>query len=463
VESAPLIAELPFDYRLRYHATVHAVDGGRLLSVLGAPERTLSLCTRILERGVARELTEADRAQIMAAQEGMSEKGLRVIAGAYAPFGRDSLESKDVERLVFVGLYGMQDVLRAEVHDALRRAQGAGLRVVMITGDHKVTARAIAKEAGIWKSGDSILTGEDIASMSGLQLEEALATASVFARVSPEDKLRIVEAYKRRGDTIAMTGDGVNDAPPLVAADLGVAMGTIGTEVAKEAADIVLLDDNFGSIVSAVEEGRSIYRTIKKVILYLFSTSLGEVLTISGALVLGYPLPLLATQIIWLNFVTDGFLTVALAMEPKERDLLQRKFEKPKRLLIDRRMALRMVPMALVMAAGALYIFGLHYESDMEKALTMSLTVLAVFQWFNAWNCRSETDSMFSIRGRNVFLIAMTAVVIVLQLLAVYTPVLQRILHTAPLTLSDWLLIIVIALSIVVVEEARKFVARRQK
>ena len=204
----------------------------------------------------------------------------------------------------------------------------------MITGDHKLTAEAIAKESGIFKDGDEIFTGEDIENFSIDEIAKKLENVSVFARVSPEHKLRIIEAYKKRKEIIAMTGDGVNDAPALVAADLGVAMGKIGTEVAKEAADIVLLDDNFGNIISAIEEGRNIYKTIKKVILYLFSTSAGEVMVIISALFLGYPLPLLPGQIIWLNFVTDGFLNVALAMEPKEKDCFRDGKIKVENLLI---------------------------------------------------------------------------------------------------------------------------------
>ena len=219
-----------------------------------------------------------------------------------------------INSLTFVGFFGMKDALRPEVADAMKKATSAGIRVIMITGDHSITAQAIAKEAGIWHEGDKILTGLDIDAFSDIELSKKLVKTSVFARVTPEHKLRIIKAYKSREEIIAMTGDGVNDAPSLVAADLGVAMGKIGTEVAKEASDIVLLDDNFGSIISAVEEGRSIYKTIKKVILYLFSTSWGEVLTIIGALLLGYPLPLLPAQIIWLNFVTDGFLDVAIAI-----------------------------------------------------------------------------------------------------------------------------------------------------
>ncbi|MDO8659340.1 MAG: HAD-IC family P-type ATPase, partial [Candidatus Parcubacteria bacterium] len=272
---------------------------------------------------------------------------------------------------------------------------------------------------------------------------------------------KIINAFKKRGEIIAMTGDGVNDAPSLVAADLGVAMGNIGTEVAQEAADIVLLDDNFGSIVSAIEEGRSIYKTIKKVITYLFSTSIGEVLTITGALVLGMPLPILAAQIIWLNFVTDGFLDVSLAMEPKEKGLLLGKFQKPKKYLIDKLMLQRMIFMAIPMMIGTLFLFQKYVDINIEKAWTISLTTLAVFQWFNAWNCRSDSKSIFQMNPfSNRFLLGATFIVIILQLLAVYTPMLQKILHTVSLDLSDWLMIIPVALSIVLVEEIRKLFSR---
>ena len=362
-----------------------------------------------------------------------------------------------------VGFYAMSDALRPEVKDATLRAKEAGIRVVMITGDHRVTAEAIGREALIFNEGDMVLTGQEIDQMSDEVLKSSLSNVTIFARVTPDHKYRIIKAFRARGEIIAMTGDGVNDAPSLVAADLGVAMGKIGTEVAKEASDIVLLDDNFGSIVSAVEEGRSIYKTIKKVILYLFSTSTGEVLVISGAILLGFPLPLLPAQIIWLNFVTDGFLDVALAMEPKEKGLLRRTFTRPGKYLIDKLMGVRMLTMAVPMMIGTLILFSAYFESNLAKAWTISLTLLAVFQWFNAWNCRSEDKSIFQINPlSNLFLVGATVVVILLQILAVYHPFLQNILHTVPLSLAEWLVIISFALSIVFVEEVRKIISTKK-
>ncbi|MDO8536960.1 MAG: HAD-IC family P-type ATPase [bacterium] len=461
-KESPLIAEIPFDYKLKYHATVHGNGDKKLLAIAGAPEVILELSQKIWRDGKNHELTEADKKELENVFIRMSEAGLRVVAFAESSRIPDTLNPKEIHSLTFVGFFGMEDTLRPEVREATKKAISAGMRVVMITGDYKVTAQAVAEKAGIYHKGDAVLTGKEVDAMSDAELSQKISGVSVFARVTPEHKLRIIRAYKARGEIVAMTGDGVNDAPSLVAADLGVAMGKIGTEVAKEASDIVLLDDDFGSIVSAVEEGRSIYKTIKKVILYLFSTNMGEALTITVAILLGYPLPILPAQIIWLNFVTDGFLDVTLAMEPKEKGLLRGNFEHPKKYLIDSLMAKRMVFMAVPMAAGALYLFGNYFETDIAKALTMSLTVLAVFQWFNAWNCRSEDKSIFQLNPfSNKFLVGATLIVISLQLVAVYTPIMQKVLNTTSLSLSEWYIIILIASSIVIVEEVRKFFYRR--
>ncbi len=469
----PKISELPFDYRIKYHASVRAVEGKNFLTVVGAPENVLKLCKKSWHKDGVKTINEDDKRDLEAIFHKLAQNGFRVVAYAVNLDAERNIDQDAIPPLTFVGFFGMSDALRPEVKEAMQRVRAADMGVIMITGDHRFTAQAIAKEADIWREGDQVLTGEEIDMMPDEELAEKLANTSVFARVTPDHKLRIIQAYRKRGEIVAMTGDGVNDAPSLVAADLGVAMGKIGTEVAKEASDIILLDDNFASIVSAAEEGRGIYKTIKKVILYLFSTSIGEVLVIVGALALGYPLPLLAAQIIWLNFVTDGFLDVALAMEPKESGLMQGKFERPRKWIVDSLMAQRMFLMALPMAIGTLYLFSRYFsaesglvlggETDLTKAWTISLTTLAVFQWFNAWNCRSESKSIFQMNPfSNMFLVGATAIVISLQLLAVYNPIMQKFLHTTPLELSEWLTLIPIAASIILIEEIRKFFYRRR-
>jgi Ca2+-transporting ATPase len=429
-----IISETPFDFKLKYHSFNYEHNGQNNFAVIGAPEAIFDLCG----------ISDNERLKLEKIFLGFSEEGLRVIAIA--------------KNKIFKGFIAMKDTLRTEVFDAMNKSKLAGIKVVMITGDHKITARSIAREAGIFKDGDDIITGEELDKLTDEEIISRLDNVSVFARITPENKSKIIRLYQAKGEIIAMTGDGVNDAPSLVTADLGVSMGKIGTEVAKEASDIVLMDDNFGSIISAVEEGRSIYKTIKRVILYLFSTSAGEMLTIVVALfILDYPLPILAAQIIWLNLVTDGFLDVALAMEPKEKNLLSNSSGGKRKNLFDRLMVTRMIFMAVPMMVGTLIFFGQYFENDIEKAWTISLTVLAMFQWFNAWNCRSETKSIFAMNPfSNIYLILATVLVIGLQILAVYNPFMQGILKTVPLTLDEWLMLVPIALSVVVVEEVRK-------
>ncbi len=460
---SPLVDEIPFDYTLKYHATTHQMGGKVFLAVVGAPEAIMGLSQKVWHDGKSVSISEEERLKLESVFLSMSRQGLRVVALAESEDVSKTLAPEQIKSLTFVGFFGMKDALRPEVAEATQKAISAGIRVVMITGDHKVTAQAIAKEAGIYQEGDSVLTGQDVEGLSVSELSKKLPNTSVFARVTPEHKLRIIQAYKARGEIVAMTGDGVNDAPSLVAADLGVAMGKIGTEVAKEAADIVLLDDNFSSIVSAIEEGRSIYKTIKKVVLYLFSTNLGETLAIIAAILLGFPMVLLPAHIIWLNFVTDGFLDVALAMEPKEEGLLKGNFERSKKYLIDKFMVQRMFIMAIPMMLGTLFLFKQYFEIDLVKAWTISLTTLAMFQWFNAWNCRHESKSIFQTNPfSNKFLVGATVIVIFLQLLVVYNPFMQKFMRTTSLDLSEWLTIIPVAASVILVEEIRKFFYRRK-
>jgi len=459
-QEAVKFGEIPFDYQSKYHGVFYEFQNERMAAFAGAPEVILAMSSKMISsQGKSELMSGKKRKEMEDIFIKMSQDGLRVIALAEIPkIAKNFIPGKNpLKGLVFAGFLGMKDALRPEAAEAISQAVGAGIRVVMITGDHKVTAQAIAKDAGIFHPGDHVITGDDIDKLSDRELASKIKTAAVFARVNPEHKLRIINAFKSRGEVIAMTGDGVNDAPSLVAADLGVAMGRIGTEVAKEASDIVLLDDNLASIVAAVEEGRSIYKNIKKVILYLFVTSLGEIFVIAGAFLLGYPLPILAAQIIWLNFVTDVFLVLALSAEPKENDLLKSNFEKPKKYFVDKLMAVRMIMMALVMVVGTLVLFKGYLGGDMVKAWTMSLTVLAVFQWFNAWNCRSENKSIFAMNPfSNKYLVGATLLVFCLQLLAVYHPFMQNILRTTALDLSEWMMAAGVAFSIIVVEELRK-------
>lgn len=460
-QESPRIFELPFDYKEKYHITIHKFEGSNLLTAVGAPEKILELSERIWRERQSEKLGDKERKELEQVFLDMSRQGLRVLAFAMKTEAPESVSHKEMPGLTFCGFFGLKDPLREEAKKAIQDAKAAGIRVVMITGDHKITAHAIAGEAGLEGSLESVITGEELVQLSDSELLRKMGTCNIFARVAPEHKMRIIELFRKRGEVVAMTGDGVNDAPSLAAADLGVAMGKTGTEVAKEAADLILLDDNFGNIIAAVEEGRSIYQSIKKVILYLFSTSIGEVMAISTALFLGMPLPVLPSQIIWLNFVTDGFLVVALGMEPKEEGLLKKEYKKPSKYILDSEMISRMIFMGLVIAFGSVFVFAQYLEGDMTKALTMSLTALAIFQWFNAWNVKSETKSVFAMNPlRNLPLIFATLIVIALQLFAVYHPFMQQYLHTVPLAPEDWFYAAVIASSILFLEELRKVLVR---
>jgi Ca2+-transporting ATPase len=457
-EKFPVLSELPFDYRLKYHAVLNKDVGGNKLSVVGAPESILGLTTKIRIGDKVIELEKSVRAELESIFHKLSAVGLRVIACAEKiNLSLSEIRHQDIHGLCFAGFVAMEDTLRPEIFDSMNKARNADIRVVMITGDHRITAEALARQAGIFKDGDEILTGEEMDTMSIEEISRKLDSVRVFARVNPEHKLNLIKAFRAKGDIVAMTGDGVNDAPSLVAADLGVAMGVVGAEVSKEAADIVLLDDNFGTIVLAVEEGRNIYKTIKKVILYLFSTSLGEVLTLVAAIFLGLPLPLLAVQIIWLNFVTDGFLVLALALEKKDVGLLSGKFTGHDKKLVDRNMLIRMLVMALPMAIFTVYFFAEQYALDLVKAQTFALTLLAVFQWFNAINCHSDSDSVFKDNPlSNKYIVLALVTVAVLQALAVYNPLFQAFLGTTALSITDWIIIFVTSLSIILAEEIRK-------
>lgn len=444
-----LVTDQPFDYEKKYHLAVYKTHKQQILAVTGAPEI-------LIEKS---QVDEREKKKLLRVLHELSSEGLRVVAFAYKELtGKENIT--DPKNLTFGGFYAMQDALHEEVPAVVAQIKSANMKLVMITGDYRQTAESIATQAGIFKKGDQILTGADIDSCSPGELSKKLRNVTVFSRVSPFHKEKIIEAYRLRGDTIAMTGDGVNDSLSLVAADVGIALGRSGTEVAKEAADIVLLDDNLKSIVAAIEEGRGIYKTIQKVILYLFSTSMGETLVIIGSLVLGLAIPLNAAQIIWLNLVTDGFLDISLAMEPQEENLLHQHQSK-KAPLFTGKMLRRMIFMGTIMMIGCLTAYLHTPERDPIRISSYILTLMAAFQWFNAWNCRHELKSNFAMNPfANKYLIAATVVIIALQVAALNLPFFQAILHTQPLSLAEWGSIILIASSILWAEEIRKAFSR---
>lgn len=454
------LAEIAFDYKTKFRAIFYGVTGdGVFCAVSGAPEVLLAKASKYLHGGQNHNLTAEARKFFLNGLEDLSANGFRVVAFGFKHLTR-SHPFDNVEELVLGGFFGIEDSVRPEARLAILKVASAGIQVVMITGDHKATAKSIAKEAGVFKEGDEIITGPELALLSEAELCARLPKVSVFARVTPVDKMKIISAYRKPGLIVAMTGDGVNDAPSLVAADLGVAMGKIGTEVAKEAADIILLDDNLESIVSAIEEGRAMYKNIQKALVFLFSTSLGVMSTVVMALVLGMPLPVLAVQILWLNVVTDSLIANALALEKKEEGLLNKSFEKPPKYFLNKEMLTQVCFAAFITPMVVLYLFQTYLAVNYSLALTVSLTSLAVLQWYNGFNCHFMTGgSVFSKKVfSNIYLWLAVAINFGLQLLAIYHPFFQKVLKTTPLKMREWVLILSFSFLIILAEEFRKFV-----
>ena len=455
--------EVPFSSDRKYMAVLLESDGERQIMAKGAPERILDRCTRIIIDDEPVELTDELREEVLDTNRQLAGRALRVIAAAYreAP-DIEELADDDVRDLTFVGLWGMIDPPREDAVAAIADAKQAGIHVVMVTGDHGITAGAIAREAGIAGEGDAAATGPDVDAMSDSELVEHAFGPGVFARVSPSHKLRILNALKEHGEVVAMTGDGVNDAPALKGADIGVAMGVAGTEVARNASDMILGDDNFASIVSAVEEGRVIFNNLRRVIFYLLATNLGEVIALVASLLIGLPLPLTAVMILWINLITDGVCDIPLGLEPNTRDVLSEQPRRPGSPIIDAPMLRRIAILAVVIAAGTLFAFWSELEANgIERAQTMAFTTLAAFQWFKAYSARSRTRSVFSIGFfRNRWLNAGVAVAIVLQLLAVHTGVGQNLLGTVGLRLTDWFRVLGVSVVVLIVDEGIKFARR---
>jgi len=456
LERLPRVAEIPFDSERRYAASVHRGEDEDLVLVKGAPERVLEMCTSAIGGPL-------DRDEVISAAHTMAAHGLRVLAMAERGTERGE-PAEELEEalggLTFLGLQGMMDPPRPEARQAVHDCRAAGIRPVMITGDHAQTAMAIARELHIAGPRHRAITGPEIDLLDDRQLAESVHETPVYARVSPQHKLRIVRALQRQGEVVAVTGDGVNDAPALRAADIGAAMGASGTDVAREAAEMVITDDNFATVVDAVREGRTAFDNVRMTTFYLISSGIGEVLAVLASLFAGFPLPFLPVQLLWLNLVTNGVQDVALAFEPGEEDVLRRPPRPRREGVLSRVMWERTIISGIVMAAGTLLLFTIARNGNggLDHARTIAVTTMVLYQLVHVGNSRSERRSAFAKNPfANPILFAGTALALGLQVAAMHIPLTQAALHLEPLGLTTWLTIIAATLSVTIAVELHKF------
>jgi len=380
----PRIDEIPFDSERKCMTTIHKINRENAAYVKGAPDVILTKCKYIDINGKVKKITKEDKKRILNANQDMANNALRVLGFAYRPLTEKYKSTpEEVEKdLIFVGLQAMLDPPREEVKEAIVKCKTAGIEIIVITV-------AIAKELGLFKEGDKALSGDELDKLSDEKLDRIIENIVIYARVSPEHKVRILNTLKNKGHIVAMTGDGVNDAPALKKADIGVAMGITGTDVAKEASDMVLTDDNFASIVNAVEQGRGIYNSIKQFVQYTLSSNLGEILVIFLAILIGWPLPLIAIQILWVNLLTDGLPGLALGLDPFSKDIMKKPPRKRKENIISKEVIQNILIVGLVMGAGTLFMFY-SYGVETDKARSIAFTTLIMFQLFNVLTYRAK-------------------------------------------------------------------------
>lgn len=444
-----IVNEFPFDSQRKMMSMIVKDKNGRQFVVTkGAPDVLIGLSQSILWEDRQQQLTKDMSEKVQGAIDGLAEKALRTIAIAFKPLPATTvvLSEKEAERdLTFIGLQGMIDPPRPEVKKAVKECRDAGIKTVMITGDHLITAKAIASELGILTKGSRVMDGTTLSNLSVEELEEVVEEVSVFARVSPEHKLKIVKALQNKGHVVAMTGDGVNDAPAIKAADIGVAMGITGTDVAKEASALVLLDDNFATIKAAIKEGRNIYENIRKFIRYLLASNVGEILVMLFAMILALPLPLVPIQILWVNLVTDGLPAMALGLDQPEDDVMKRGPRHPKEGVFARGLGWKVVSRGFLIGIATLIAFmTIYYRNpdDLAYAQTVAFATLVLAQLIHVFDCRSEKSIFARNPFGNKFLIWAVLSSMILVLGVIYYPPLQPIFHTVSIIPMDWLLII---------------------
>jgi len=443
------VKEFPFDSERKRMSVVVEHQGGRLVCAKGAPDVLLELCSYIIWDGQVIPLTPTLKKRVLGANEEMAARALRVLAFAY----RDVKEGESIGRedeaergLTFIGLAGMIDPPRDEVKEAIAKCKQAGIKTVMITGDHQKTAEAIAKQLGIMPPNGLAVTGRQLAAMSDNELDRIVDQTYVYARVAPEHKLRIVKALQRKGHVVAMTGDGVNDAPAIKAADIGISMGITGTDVSKEASALVLSDDNFATIVAAIEEGRNIYENIRKFIRYLLASNVGEILVMFIAMMLGMPLPLVPIMILWVNLVTDGLPAMALGVDQPEDDLMRQKPRPAKENIFARRLGWKIISRGVLIGLCTLAAFWLTWRSNPEQlplAQTVAFATLVMAQLIHVFDCRSSRSIFHRNLFENKYLVLAVLSSVILLLGVIYIDTLQPVFKTVDLGVRDWALVLV--------------------
>ncbi|MBN1367850.1 MAG: HAD-IC family P-type ATPase [Dehalococcoidales bacterium] len=455
----PRIAEIPFQSEKQYMATLHSESNGRMIYMKGSVEKILAFSRSIMKNNQVVPITEADKKATLHAASVMGKQTLRVMATAYLDVSTDfeALTEDYIKgKMVFAGLSGMADPPREEAKEAIRLCLKAGIRVVMITGDHKDTAESVASQLNMPPG--KVVTGTELQQMSDEELSRDINNIQVFARIEPLHKLRIVNALKSRGHTVAMTGDGVNDAPALKSANIGIAMGITGTDIAKEASDMVLADDNFASVVAAVEEGRSIFQRLRNVIFFLLGTNIGELIALTLSVTILGKAPLLAVQIIWINLVTDTAVGIPMGLEPKVGDELNNPPRHPKVGLIFPGLLVRVAVMAGLMGIGVFLIFNWAQRTmSLEEARSVAFCSMVVFEWFRAFNARSDEIPLLKLGiFRNRTLIYSISTAILLQMAVIYLPFMQVAFGTRPLGLTEWGIAVLAGGSLFLLEEIRK-------
>ena len=457
--------EQPFDSDRKMMTTVHNIDGTIKAYTKGAVDELVPLCTKILTKDGIREITDKDKENIRNLCNNMQERALRVLGFAMKTLEQIPEDEENVEfDLTFIGITGMIDPPRLEVIDAIKVCHNAGIKVIMITGDHKITALAIAKELGIYKEGNTIITGDKLDSLSDTELDEKVKTTTVFARVSPSDKLRIIDSLKRTGEIVSMTGDGVNDAPALKSANIGIAMGKSGTDVAKDSADMILMDDNFTTIESAIREGRRIYQNIQKVIQFLLAGNIAEILIIFIATLLNWEAPILAVHVLLINLITDTLPALALGIDPADKNIMTRQPNR-QNSLFDKGLITRVCSSGVFISISTLigYFYGLT-KFNHETAMTMAFLILAIAQLFHALNQRSNIDSIFTkYKEHNKMLFLAMFVSFLMLVVILLIPSLRNFFSLTVLSINELLISLILSMLPLVEVEIIKLFKRNIK